>query len=115
MGTRAAITFEDDMGKFTIYQHWDGDPDTIMQNLSTVKKCWDFPRWEADEFGAAYIATHKTGSGNIRLSRGHTAHGDLSYSYNVKLAGNALQIDVYKPGRKLINTRFIDLNQKQAA
>lgn len=85
MGTRAVITFHDELTKqkYSIYQHWDGDPATVHANIRLTQKCWPWPRYEADEFAAAYVATHKTGSGNIRLATSARAHGDLSYSYEV--------------------------------
>lgn len=83
MGTRAVITFKDDTGTYSVYQHWDGDPETIFSNLERVVNCWGLPRFEADEFAAAYVAAHKNGAGNIRLSKGPRAHGDLSYTYTV--------------------------------
>jgi len=83
MGTRCVITFRDGDEAYSVYQHWDGNPETVIENIRTTRNCWAWPRWEADEFAAAYIATHKTGAGNIRLSVGPDGHGDLSYIYEV--------------------------------
>jgi hypothetical protein len=85
MGTRCVITFRDKHGSFSVYQHWDGYPEVVMGNIGTTKNCWKWPRFEADEFAAAYIATHKTEAGNIRLTSGPDAHGDLAYSYDVSV------------------------------
>ena len=93
MGTRCVITFKDETDKFSIYQHWDGDPETIFHNLQSVVtagKAWQGPRFEADEFAAAYVATHKNSPGNIRLTRGPRRHGDLSYEYIVYAVGESL-------------------------
>lgn len=98
MGTRAVITFKDEFGSVSVYQHWDGDPDTIAENIQKTfasKLCWDWPRWEADEFGAAYIAANKGQCGNIRITKGPRAHGDLSYSYTVGLVENHTEKALY--------------------
>lgn len=96
MGTRAVITFKDEFGSVSVYQHWDGDPETVVANIKgtfAVGKCWRWPRWEADEFAAAYVATNKSGEGNIRLTKGARSHGDLSYSYTVTTAdGNGAKL-----------------------
>lgn len=83
MGTRAVIEFKDENGTYSVYQHWDGDPKTVIENLKRTRNRWSMPRFEADEYAAAYIATWKTNSGNIRISKGARAHGDLSYVYTV--------------------------------
>lgn len=91
MGTRAVITFHDEQTKqkYSVYQHWDGDPHTVTHRIKHNSKCWRWPRYEADEFAAAYIATNKTDSGNIRLTTGAKAHGDLAYTYDVIAQKNA--------------------------
>lgn len=83
MGTRAVITFRDSIGRFSVYQHYDGDPETVLENIKLAKHHWAMPRFEADEYAAAYIATYKTSSGNIRLTSGPQAHGDLQFTYIV--------------------------------
>jgi len=102
MGTRAVITFKDSFGKYSVYQHWDGDPDTVVENIKRTKKHWQMPRFEADEFAAAYVATWKTGEGNVRLSKGPRAHGDLSYSYTVTHEEGARYVTI-KYGRKVVH------------
>lgn len=113
MGTRAVITFIDEFGRHSVYQHWDGDYETVLDNIrKTIRsgKCWKWPRWEADEFAAAYVATVKTDSGNIRLSRGVAGHGGLSFSYTVQKEGKdgeeALRIAT-RSGSKLLSVRWI--------
>lgn len=85
MGTRAVITFHDEQTKqkYSVYQHWDGDPHTVTHRIKHNSKCWRWPRYEASDFSAAYVAMHKSGGGNIRLTTGPKAHGDLSYTYDV--------------------------------
>jgi hypothetical protein len=91
MGTRCVITFKDEYSSHSVYRHYDGDPETIFASLQEVAltgKAWTGPRFEADEFAAAYVATHKTGPGNIRLTKGPRAHGDLSFEYVVYATGD---------------------------
>ena len=94
MGTRAIITFTDDNDKYHVYQHWDGDPETVKANIqSALKLAWPLPRFEPDEFAAAYIAANKTSEGNIRVSNvGPEKYGDLSYSYVVTCEGSKLHV-----------------------
>lgn len=98
MGTRAVITFEDDVGKYSVYQHWDGNPATVLENLQKTEHRWTLPRFEADEFAAAYIATHKTSSGNIRMTKGPRAHGDLAYVYTVTHSPGSMALTVTYKG-----------------
>lgn len=94
MGTRAIITFKDSDGEYHIFQHWDGDPDTIKANLErALKFAWPLDRFEPDEFAAAYIAANKRGEGNIRVSnKGPEKYGDLSYSYVVTCRDEKLHV-----------------------
>lgn len=127
MSTRAVITFKDEFGSFSVYQHMDGYPthagDSAAGVLGMLREtlaggyAWQWPRFEADEFAAAYIAQNKgEGGGNIRLSKGHTAHGDLAYSYRVEalhtLDGKRLKVWIYghtdEGKRKLIEVCFVN-------
>lgn len=85
MGTRCVISFKGpEAPTFHVYQHWDGNPETVTEILKkTLKLSWELPRYENDEFAASFIATAKTGSGNIRLTTGPEHHGDLEYRYEV--------------------------------
>jgi hypothetical protein len=87
MSTRAILTFKDfEDAPLHVYQHCDGYPTGIAENLKAVLsggKAWPFPRFEADEFAAAYVATCKTSGGNIRLARTRRAAGDVAFGYTV--------------------------------
>ena len=121
MGTRAVITFFDDElpGKFAIYQHWDGNPETVINDLRNVRHCWPWPRWEADEFAAAYIATYKQGSGNLRISTGARNHDDLSYSYEVRQVENegecALEVIVKDGEGHFLDVQYITPAEEEIA
>lgn len=107
MGTRAIITFvepKDDYNpkrSYHLYQHWDGYPSGVADHLALMLssgKCWPLPRYEADEIAAAYVATAKTQSGNIRLAHSRTSAADVAYGYTIKPdRNNVLQIKVTAP------------------
>ena len=85
MSTRAVYMFKDEQTlPFSVYKHHDGYPSGAMEWISnTAEKAWELPRFEADEFAAAFIAANKEGEGKIRLTRGPEYHGDLDYVYTV--------------------------------
>lgn len=99
MGTRAVITFIDEDNTFHVYQHWDGDPTSILHSIECAKAfAWALPRFEADEFAAAFIAANKQkGGGDIRLTHTYEDHGDLSYRYEVRLSRMKLDVRVFTP------------------
>lgn len=62
MSTRALYTFKDSSGSaFNVYKHSDGYPSGASQTLADALRffSWDFPRFEADEFAAAFVAAGK--------------------------------------------------------
>ena len=61
MGTRAVYTFKDEYNTHHVFKHWDGYPEGAIHFLQKAKKlAWKLPRFEADEFGGAFIAANKT-------------------------------------------------------
>jgi hypothetical protein len=95
MGTRCIIAFKDTRDTFYVYQHWDGDPDTVKENVEKAKTfAWPLPRFEADEFAAAYIKANKDGSGDIRVGRAPENYGDLDFSYTVTLNKETDDLDI---------------------
>jgi hypothetical protein len=72
MGTRATITFQDkdDPNAITIYTQYDGYPQCPgmgQKLIETLFKAWRLPRYEADEFAAAFVAANKAEQGGIRI------------------------------------------------
>jgi hypothetical protein len=101
MGTRTCITFTDSDSSHSVYQHYDGYPSNVADNLHhTIRNAWPLPRFEADEFAAAYVATCKEQAGNVRLSKGPRSHGDLSYRYTVRCEAGAILVDVVNVSSK---------------
>ena len=97
MSTRAVVMFKDDSGTYSVYKHCDGYPDGeygMIRSIQNAKElAWPLPRFEADEFGAAFIAVNKHQPGDIRLTTGPEAHGDLEYIYTVTLKDGKLHIE----------------------
>lgn len=90
MGTRSVFTFKDEDKSFAVYKHWDGYPQGAAEFLTNaIPFSWKLPRYEADEFAAAFIAANKTvGGGDIRLTDHVSSHGDLEYHYELTQAPN---------------------------
>lgn len=85
MGTRAVYVFEDDHDEVAVYKHYDNYPQGATHFINNAKKyAWKFPRFEADEFGAAFVAANKCQEGGgIRLIPPYKDHDELmdAYSY----------------------------------
>ena len=63
MSTRAMYQFKDERGIYTVYKHHDGYPEGAAGFLKkTLSHAWKLPRFEADEFAAAFISANKRGS-----------------------------------------------------
>lgn len=99
MGTRAVITFIDEDNTFHVYKHWDGYPGHILSCIENAKPfAWELPRFEADEFAAAFIAANKVkGGGDIRLTHSYGDHCDLEYRYEVRVVEGQLDVRVFTP------------------
>lgn len=111
MSTRAVYGFVEnkDQGGKThwIYKHHDGYPEGAASHIvKALPFAWTLPRFEADEFAAAFVAgnkdSHKArdsfGGGGIRTTDGPDSHGDIEYVYIVFQSekNNQLCIKAYK-------------------
>ena len=69
MGTRAIYIFEDEHEEVAVYKHYDNYPLGAADFIENAKSfAWAFPRFEADEFGAAFVAANKNPKGGeVRL------------------------------------------------
>jgi hypothetical protein len=103
MGTRAVFTFKDQYGAYSVYKHWDGYPEGAAEFLTkAIPFAWELPRFEADDFAAAFVTANKiAGGGDIRLTTNHEAHGDLDYFYEVFASdrNDQLIIRAYEDGQ----------------
>ena len=70
MGTRAIYIFEDKaFQEVHVYKHYDNYPQGAVDFIEKAKAyAWELPRFEADEFGAAFVAANKNPKGGeVRL------------------------------------------------
>ncbi len=73
MSTRALYFFKDQgvsEDYLVVYKHHDGYPSGAVEHINAARDSgltWSLPRWEADEFGAAFVAANKPGAGGVRL------------------------------------------------
>jgi hypothetical protein len=97
MGTRAVYTFIDTDGRYSVFKHWDGYPTGACRFITNaLTLAWPIPRFEADEFAAAFVAANKKQAGNIRLTDGPEAHGDIEYTYEITCRHGRLQVRISK-------------------
>jgi len=63
MSTRGVYTFRDEHQIVHIYKHSDNYPEGPHGGIAAIEKAkpfaWPLPRFEADEFAAAFVAAHK--------------------------------------------------------
>ena len=69
MGTRAIYIFEDEHEEVHVYKHYDNYPLGAVDFIENAKEyAWELPRFEADEFAAAFVAANKNRKGGeVRL------------------------------------------------
>jgi len=68
MSTNALIYVTDDDGTYAIYKHWNGHPKGVKPMIErALELAWQLPRFEADEFAAAFVAANKPNRGDVRL------------------------------------------------
>ena len=79
MGTRAIYQFQDNDGdECFVYKHYDNYPEGAVHFIEDAKGfAWELPRYEADEFAAAFVAVHKNKKGGeVRLISHHLKSED---------------------------------------
>jgi hypothetical protein len=97
MGTRAVYTFIDKDDRHSVYKHWDGYPSLACKFIANaLPLAWPLPRFEADEFAAAFVAANKKEAGDVRLTAGPDAHWDISYAYEISCPHNRLHVRICK-------------------
>lgn len=107
MSTRAVYTFKDEDDTFSVYKHFDGYPSGAAEFIERAKsKAWVLPRYEASDFAAAFITANKQGAGDVRMSEGPDAHGDLSFCYEIKQKNDG-DADLYVIARDGSNSRTL--------
>ena len=98
MGTRAVYTFKDEYNTHHVFKHWDGYPEGAIHFLQKAKElAWKLPRFEADEFGGAFIAANKkSGGGDFRLAEHWDRYGDLDYRYEISEKEGKLFLRIFQ-------------------
>lgn len=96
MSTNALICITHDEGSFWIYKHHDGYPAGIKACLErALERAWPLPRFESDEFAAAFVAANKTGSGDIRLVPSLKRHEMwFDFIYRVQASGASMSVAI---------------------
>ncbi len=97
MSTRALYTFKDEHGTFHVYKHHDGYPSGAIAHIEAAKPhAWALPRFEADEFAAAFVTGNKPDGGSVRLMPSgpwrKVAPGDIEYRYEITTSNGRLVI-----------------------
>jgi hypothetical protein len=97
MSTRAIYTFKDDREEHHVYKHYDGYPSGAIEFIiKALDLSWELPRFEADEFAASFIAANKDEAGDLRLTSGPDAHGDLSFKYETTVKDKKLYTRIFE-------------------
>ena len=97
MSTRATYEFADKAEAFTVYKHHDGYPEGAAVFLTNATRmAWEPPRFEAADFGAAFIAANKQGGGGVYLTKSRDEHGDTEFHYVVTFERGKLQVAAYE-------------------
>ena len=102
MSTRAVYTFKDADSTVHVYKHHDGYPEGGLSWIANaLPHAWDLPRFEADEFAAAFVAANKESGGGVRLfptriTEPHKFASDAEFHYIIQPGGKTLQITIKK-------------------
>ena len=105
MSTRAMYQFQDSPNEptFTVYKHFDGYPEGAAGFFAgTLGHAWPLPRFEADDFAAAFIAANKTApgrlpgdcGGNIRLVASGEA-GAWRQTADIETASGGVRVQAF--------------------
>ena len=114
MSTRAIYTFTDEKNdSHHVFKHHDGYPAGAAEFISkAVPLAWPAPRFEPDEFAAAFIAANKDMPGGIRLCRtgsfDQIASSDIEFHYIVTTRFGRLHVMAYDVGVELRQTLIFD-------
>jgi hypothetical protein len=84
MSTRAIYTFKGFGETYHIFKHHDGYPSGAAQWLErALDYAWPLPRYEPDDFAAAFVAANKTRGGGIRIAKSRTQCKDVEFGYTI--------------------------------
>ena len=84
MGTHAIVTFKDIDSEHSVFKHFDGYPSELLEDIKRAKKyAWPLPRFEANEFAAAFVVALKLETVKTVDNAGH----GNDYGGGVRLVG----------------------------
>lgn len=99
MSTRAIYTFKGFGETHHVFKHHDGYLSGAAVALeSAIQLAWCAPRYEPDEFAAAFVSGNKQAPGGVRLARSQTAFCDVEFAYVIepdKRIPNLLKVTAY--------------------
>ena len=85
MSTRAIYTFKGFGETHHVFKHHDGYPTGAAEALqNAIENAWTLPRYEPDEFAAAFVAANKISAGGVRLARKRTDYADVAFGYTIE-------------------------------
>jgi hypothetical protein len=112
MSTRAIFTFIDHedytyLGKnrsfrdtFHVLKSFDGHPAGAFKSIkNSLRLAWELPRFEADEFAAAFVSSNKIGRGEVSLTNYHNTSDFpecIDYHYEITFKDSALFIKAFE-------------------
>jgi hypothetical protein len=112
MSTRAIFTFIDHedytyLGKplpsrdtFHVYKAHDGYPAGAFKAIkNSLRLAWELPRFEADEFAAAFVSSNKIARGEMRLTNYHDTSDfpeAIEYHYEITFKDAVLFIKAFE-------------------
>jgi len=84
MSTRAIYTFKGFGEQYHVFKHHDGYPTGAANAIKkALPYAWNMPRYEPDEFAAAFIAGNKPFGGGVRLAKSRTHYSDVEFGYTI--------------------------------
>jgi hypothetical protein len=112
MSTNAIITFSDEEYSYSIYQQYDGDPKEVAKSLTAALEfAWPLPRFEPEEFAAAYIRANKVRAGGLYLTH-KGEYEETPYAYRVTLEDEQIRVHVTTPNNTFSSGYYLkDLGQ----
>lgn len=101
MSTRACYSFKDKFETLHVYKHHDGYPSGAERWIrAALDFSWTLPRFEASDFGAAFVAANKKPGGSVYLMQSGdikvAAPSDINYRYEIEEHGGAITVTAFK-------------------
>lgn len=112
MSTRGVYIFKDkNGGEFHVYKHWDNYPSGACEFLvDAMKKAWQLPRFEADEFACAFIAANKDCEGGVRLIPHGVTDMGQDYTYIITCPNSNI---IGEPNSAELMIEFTDIDENE--